>query len=142
RLRQRNGEGISLIGLGNAYNLLGQYQRAIEFYQQSLEISREIGDRNGEGHSLSNLGNAYYQCGRTQEGFAASYQAQKIFQELELPLEAMPYPHWLKSLIKLAQRGHLQLILCFIFGLIAFPFALIWLILPLLWPLIRAQFRR
>lgn len=52
----------------------------------------------------------------------------------------MPYPQWLKSLIKLAQRGRLQLILCFIFGLIAFPFALVWLILLLLWRLIRAQF--
>ncbi|MDZ8225908.1 tetratricopeptide repeat protein [Nostoc sp. ChiVER01] len=136
----RNGEGKSLNNLGDAYNLLGQYQRAIEFLQQSLEIKREIGDRNGEGNSLISLGNAYHQCGRIQEGFVASYQAQQIFQELELPLEAMPYPQWLKSLIKLAQRGRLQLILCFIFGLIAFPFALVWLILLLLWRLIRAQF--
>ncbi|QFS48567.1 tetratricopeptide repeat protein [Nostoc sphaeroides] len=138
----RNGEGNSLMGLGNAYKSLGEYQRAIEFYQQSLEISREIGDRNGEGNSLMGLGVAYHQCGRIQEGFAASYQAQQIFQELELPIDAMPYPQWLKSLIKLAQRGRLQLILCFIFGLIAFPFALVWLILLLLWRLIRAQFRR
>ncbi|MHC5614602.1 MAG: tetratricopeptide repeat protein, partial [Nostoc sp.] len=53
----------ALTSLGNAYYLLGQYQRAIEFYQQSLEISREIGDRNGEGKSLGNLGNAYNYLG-------------------------------------------------------------------------------
>jgi tetratricopeptide (TPR) repeat protein len=138
----RNSEGKSLANLGNAYLSQGEYPRAIEFCQQSLEISREIGDRKGEGNSLMGLGNAYHQCGRIQEGFLASYQAQLIFQKLELPMEAMPYPRWLKSLIKFAQRGWLQLILCFIFGLIAFPFALVWLILLLLWRLIRAQFRK
>ncbi len=138
----RNGEGYSLIGLGNSYYSLGNYQRAIEFYQQSLDIAREISDRNSEGNSLIGLGNAYFKCGKIQEGFAALYQAQQIFLELGLSLKAMPYPQWLKSLINFTQRGWLQLILCFIFGLIAFPFAFVGLILLLLWRLIRAQFRR
>ncbi|WP_242046796.1 tetratricopeptide repeat protein [Calothrix parietina] len=138
----RLGEGNSLGNLGNAYRSLGQYQRGIEFHQQSLDIFREIGDRNGEGNSLIALSNAYNQCGRIQEGFAAVYQAQQIFEELELPLEAMPYPQSLKSLISFAQRGRLQLILCFIFGFIAFPFAFVWLILLFLWRLISAKFRR
>jgi tetratricopeptide (TPR) repeat protein len=111
---------------------------AIEFHQQSLEIKRQMGDRNSEGNSLNNLAIAYSRCGRIQEGFLTSYQAYEIFEELGLLLEAMPYPQWLKSLIKFAQRGHLQLIVCFIFGLIAFPFALLWLILLLLWRLIRS----
>jgi tetratricopeptide (TPR) repeat protein len=71
------GEGISLIGLGNAYNSLGQYPRAIEFYQQSLDIKREISDRNGEGASLNNLGNAYDSLGQYQraiEFFHFGYQ--------------------------------------------------------------------
>ncbi|MEA5530716.1 CHAT domain-containing protein, partial [Dolichospermum sp. UHCC 0684] len=42
--------------LGGAYDSLGQYPKAIEFYQQSLAIFREIGNRNGEGLSLSNIG--------------------------------------------------------------------------------------
>ncbi|MEA5566457.1 transcriptional regulator, partial [Anabaena sp. UHCC 0399] len=94
------------------------------------------------GNSLIALGNAYHRCGKIREAFAASYQAQLIFQELELPFEAMPSPQWLKSLIKFAQRGWFQFILCFIFGLIAFPFAIIWVILLILWRLIRFQFRR
>ena len=57
-------ETNSLNNLGNAYNSLGQYPKAIEFHQQSLAIFREIGDspeerlrqRNGEGLSLSNIG--------------------------------------------------------------------------------------
>ncbi|WP_414530777.1 tetratricopeptide repeat protein, partial [Nodularia chucula] len=138
----RYGESNSLCNLGNVYNKLGQYQRAIDFYQQSLDIKREIGDRLREGNSLMGLSIAYHRCGKIQEAFAASDQAEQIFQELGLPIEAMPYPRWEKAIIKFAQRGRLQLILCFIFGLIAFPFALVWFILLLLWRLIRSQFKR
>ncbi len=46
----RQGEATSLGNLGNAYNSLGQYQQAIDFHQQSLEIAWEIGDRQGEGN--------------------------------------------------------------------------------------------
>ncbi|MBD2586377.1 tetratricopeptide repeat protein, partial [Planktothricoides raciborskii] len=71
----RNEEGNALIGLGNAYNSLGQYQKAAEeFYQQSLTIKREIGDRNGEGIALNNLGNAYNSLGQYQKAAEEFYQ--------------------------------------------------------------------
>ncbi len=59
----RNGIANSLIGLGNAYYSLGDYAKAIDFYEQSLVITREIGDRNGIANSLIGLGNAYYSLG-------------------------------------------------------------------------------
>ncbi|MBD2210222.1 tetratricopeptide repeat protein [Nostoc linckia FACHB-104] len=133
-------EGLSLMNLGIAYSSLEEYQRAIEFYQQSLDIFRKIGDRNAEGLCLMNLGITYSRFGRIQEGFAASYQAQQISQELRDSLET--YPQWLKSLINFAQTGKLQFISCFIFGLIAFPFAFLWFILLLLWNLVSAKLRR
>ncbi|MFM6405150.1 MAG: tetratricopeptide repeat protein, partial [Microcystis sp.] len=49
----------SLTSLGNVYYSLGEYQKAIEFNQQSLAIEREIGDRGGEAKSYNNLGNVY-----------------------------------------------------------------------------------
>lgn len=52
----RWGEGCALNNLGNTYNSLGEYGRAIELYQQALGIFREIGDRRGEGCALNNLG--------------------------------------------------------------------------------------
>ncbi|MGI2909842.1 tetratricopeptide repeat protein, partial [Tolypothrix sp. VBCCA 56010] len=67
---------------GNAYNSLGQYQRAIEFLQQSLEISREIGDRNGEGASLGNLGNAYNSLGQYQRAIEFLQQSLEISREI------------------------------------------------------------
>ena len=42
------------------YDALGDYERAIDFHQQSLDIAREIGDRLGEGQSLHNLGVAFW----------------------------------------------------------------------------------
>ena len=138
----RKGEANSLGNLGKSYYFLRQYQQAIDFYQQSLEIQRAIGDRRKEADILQILAYAYNQCGRVQEVFAASYQAQLIRQELELPLEAMPYPKWIKSLIKYAQRGKFQLFLCFLFGFIAFPFALVWIIVRILWLLTKRLLRR
>jgi Tetratricopeptide repeat len=37
--------------------LLGQYHRAVDFYQQSLDIYRKIGNLHGEAASLNGLGN-------------------------------------------------------------------------------------
>jgi len=49
--------------LGNAYQRLGDYRKAIEYHEQSLQISRNIGDRYVEGQNLGGLGNAYYSLG-------------------------------------------------------------------------------
>ncbi|MBD1927931.1 tetratricopeptide repeat protein [Trichocoleus sp. FACHB-90] len=72
----------SLTTLSNAYNSLGQYQLAIDYYQQSLAIFREIGDRNGEAASLNNLGNAYNSLGQYQ--LAIDYYQQSLAIKREI----------------------------------------------------------
>ncbi|WZI66307.1 MAG: tetratricopeptide repeat protein [Gloeotrichia echinulata IR180] len=80
----------SLTSLGNAYLYLGQYQRAIEFHQQSLDISREIGDspeerlrqRNSEGLSIMNLGNAYLSLGQYPQAIEFLQQSLDISREI------------------------------------------------------------
>ncbi|MFM5997759.1 MAG: tetratricopeptide repeat protein [Dolichospermum sp.] len=72
----------SLISLGNAYNSLGQYQTAIDFHQQSLKITREIGDVGGESASLNNLGNAYNSLGQYQTAIDFYQQSLKITREI------------------------------------------------------------
>ncbi|WP_353851852.1 tetratricopeptide repeat protein [Microcystis sp. LE18-22.4A] len=44
-IKDRQGEAASLGSLGLAYRSLGQYPKAIDFYQQSLAIQQKIGDR-------------------------------------------------------------------------------------------------
>ncbi|MEI6064577.1 MAG: CHAT domain-containing protein, partial [Pseudanabaena sp. ELA748] len=49
-------EGAAISGLGNTYQNLGQYEKAIDFHKQYLIISRQIKDRESEGEALKNLG--------------------------------------------------------------------------------------
>ena len=44
--------------LGLAYANLGEYQKAIDLYEKTLEIARRIGNVRGEGNALGNMGNA------------------------------------------------------------------------------------
>ncbi|MEH1787957.1 MAG: tetratricopeptide repeat protein [Nostoc sp.] len=72
----------SLNSLGIAYNSLGQYQQAIKFLQQSLNIAREIDDRNCEGASLNNLGSAYRSLGQYQRAIEFFQQSLDISREI------------------------------------------------------------
>ena len=49
--------------LAGIYDSLGEYPKALDFYQQSLAISRQIGDRRGEGTMLNNIGGIYDSLG-------------------------------------------------------------------------------
>jgi tetratricopeptide (TPR) repeat protein len=68
--------------LGNAYADLGETRRAIEFYQQALAISQEIGDRRGEGNRLGSLGNAQAALGETRRAIEFYQQALGIAREI------------------------------------------------------------
>jgi tetratricopeptide (TPR) repeat protein len=72
----------SLTSLGNAHYSLGQYERAIAFYQQSLDIAKEIGDIRGESNSLNNLGNAYDSLGQYQRAIAFHQQSLDIAKDI------------------------------------------------------------
>ncbi|MEM7595015.1 MAG: tetratricopeptide repeat protein [Cyanobacteria bacterium P01_A01_bin.83] len=72
----------ALNNLGNAYKSLGEYQRAINFHQQSLAIAQPIGDRNGEAASLMGLGNAYYSLGEYQRAINFYQQSLAIKQQI------------------------------------------------------------
>lgn len=43
-------------GLGSVYAVLGEPHKAIEYYEQALLITCEIGDRRGEADASWNLG--------------------------------------------------------------------------------------
>jgi tetratricopeptide (TPR) repeat protein len=68
--------------LGMAYDSLSEYNRAIEFHQQALEISRKTADRNGEANSLGNLGNAYNSLGQYQQAIQFQQQQLEICREI------------------------------------------------------------
>lgn len=73
---------MSLNGIGGVYENLGQYQQALDYYQQALAIRRDIGDREGEGASLNSIGGGYSSLGQYQQALNYYQQALVIFQNL------------------------------------------------------------
>ena len=71
-----------LIELGLAYFSLSEYNRAIEFYQQALELSRKIADRNGEANSVTGLGNAHNSVAQYQQAINFYQQSLEIHREI------------------------------------------------------------
>ena len=62
--------------------MLGQYQQAIQYYQQSLAITTEIGAHNGEATSYMGLGNAYRSLGQYQQAIEYYQQSLAIKREI------------------------------------------------------------
>ncbi|CAH3193260.1 unnamed protein product, partial [Porites evermanni] len=56
-------KGSVYSNLGSAYDSLGEYRKAIEFFQLSLTIAMETGDKRLKGSVYSNLGSAYDSLG-------------------------------------------------------------------------------
>ena len=60
---EKDGEGQAYGNLGNAYDSLGDFQKAIEYHEKHMKIAIEIGDRAGEGAASANMGIAYKSLG-------------------------------------------------------------------------------
>jgi CHAT domain-containing protein/Tfp pilus assembly protein PilF len=65
-----------LLGLGRIYDLLGDKQQALEFYNQSLPLRRQVGDKAGEAVTLTNIGLVYSDLGDSQT--ALDYYNQSL----------------------------------------------------------------
>ncbi|XP_067047455.1 tetratricopeptide repeat protein 28-like [Acropora muricata] len=78
----RGGEGRAYGNLGNAYQSLGDYRKAIECHEKRLKIATEISDRGGEGRAYGNLGNAYQSIGDYQKAIECRKKDLKIAIEI------------------------------------------------------------
>ncbi|WP_416242438.1 tetratricopeptide repeat protein, partial [Anabaena cylindrica] len=45
--------------IGKVYSDLGEKQKALEYYNQALPLSRAVGDRGEEATTLNNIGSFY-----------------------------------------------------------------------------------
>jgi len=59
-----------------------QYEQALEYYNQALPISREVGDRSGEATTLNNIGLVYRSIGQPQQALEYYNQALPISREV------------------------------------------------------------
>ncbi len=81
-LKDRQDEGGHLGNLGNAYSDLGKIEKAIQYYEKALSISREIGNRKNEGIWLGNLGLAYIDLGKIEKAIEFNEQSLSISREI------------------------------------------------------------
>lgn len=78
----RQAEARTLTRLGLMSSNLGQYEQALDYYQQALTVSREVGDRLNEGIVLSNTALIYDNQGRYAEALDYYEQALTILREI------------------------------------------------------------
>jgi tetratricopeptide (TPR) repeat protein len=74
--------------LGYTTRILGNCERAIEFYEKAVSLDRKWGDRRSEAMHLGELAFAYRTAGRLEESFNINEMALKIAREIsDLVLE-------------------------------------------------------
>ena len=56
---RRSGEGGSYGNLGNDYQILGDFERAIEYHECHRKIAKEVGDKAGVAVALFCLGSVF-----------------------------------------------------------------------------------
>lgn len=78
----KRGEGATLNNIGAIYDDLGQYQTALEYFEQALAIRQKLGDLYGEGDTLNNIGETYRNQGQYQ--LALDYYQQALAIALQL----------------------------------------------------------
>ncbi|GBF54898.1 tetratricopeptide protein [Microcystis sp. 0824] len=72
----------SLSYLGSCYRSLGQYEKAIAYHRQCLDISKEIEDWQGVATSLCGLGNCYKSLGQYEKAIFYHQQCHDISEAM------------------------------------------------------------
>jgi tetratricopeptide (TPR) repeat protein len=63
---------------------MGNYQQAMEHYEQALTIIREMGDRQSEANVLSKMGEIHAQQGENQQAIELFEQVLEISDDPDL----------------------------------------------------------
>jgi len=87
-LNQEGDLAIDLGNLGNVYQAQGRYDKAIDHYQQSLEITRRIGDVSTTANNLWNLGLLHEKQGDPATALPLIEEAAQIAERIGMPQAA------------------------------------------------------
>jgi tetratricopeptide (TPR) repeat protein len=78
----RVAQGSTLNNMGLVYDPLGNYEKALDYHNQALEIREEIGDLRGQGMSLHNIASLLYRLGDYHKAIEYNNRALKIRKEI------------------------------------------------------------
>lgn len=82
KLNYPKGKAKALLNLGYANFTLGQYMKALSFYEKAKSIRESIGDKQGVASALNNIGLVYKLQAKYAEALDAFVQSLKIRQQL------------------------------------------------------------
>ena len=80
--RNKYREAKAYNSLGFVHHSLNDYEKAIEFYQQSLTMVKEIGDKDSEGKAYTSIGSAYDCLGDYKKAIEFHQQSLSIAKEI------------------------------------------------------------
>ncbi|MGD1902750.1 MAG: tetratricopeptide repeat protein [Geitlerinemataceae cyanobacterium] len=121
---------------------LKQYDSAIEAYQKAIAIRLDRDEKKAAAKTMQLLQQLLNASGRVQEGWAIGQQAGQLLIESGAAIDDWMIPQWQKKIAHFAKRGTGQFLLCFLLGLLAFPFFVVWFVALLLFRLLRRPFLR
>ncbi|BBD59196.1 TPR domain protein [Nostoc sp. HK-01] len=75
-------QAVAINNLGFLYDLLGDKQQALKFYNQSLPLSWQVGDKAQQAITLSNIGGVYSALGDKQQALKFYNQSLLLSQQV------------------------------------------------------------
>jgi CHAT domain-containing protein len=73
---------VDLHNIGFLYNVLGQKQKAQEYYETALHILKRVGDRSSEATTLNNIASVYTALDQKQKALEYFENALNIYREV------------------------------------------------------------
>ncbi|MBU4227289.1 tetratricopeptide repeat protein, partial [bacterium] len=83
KTKDKDNESLLLMGLGNLYGDMGQWDKAIEYFKGSLLISEEINNLRRKARTIKSIGLAYLFKGDTGRGYKYLKDSLKICEEIK-----------------------------------------------------------
>jgi pentatricopeptide repeat protein len=74
--------GANLYDIALNYMYLGDYSKALEYFEEALEIFRELGNKNGMGNVLKNIGDIHAKFGNDPKALVYYEKALKIYTDI------------------------------------------------------------
>jgi len=82
KISEQNKKSVTLLNYGIALYLTGEYQQALEMYQQSMEIKEKLGDQRGIAGTLHNIANLHYETGEYEQALEKYQRSMEIKEKL------------------------------------------------------------
>ena len=82
KLGDKEKQALTYVAIGRVYSDLGEKKQALDYYQQSLPLSRAEGDRRGEATTLNNIGLVYFDFGEKKQALDYYQQALPLWRAI------------------------------------------------------------